>query len=61
MSAPVKAKFRQEFEGSETRWGCFGFLRGRKVRKEDKILCPVFRSPKIDNFSEYFNEQRGFR
>lgn len=54
MTAPVQKKFREEFEEKfqekKPKSGCFGFLNGRKVKKEEEektYFSPLCRSPHI--------------
>lgn len=47
---PVNKKFIREFDEKPKNKSCFGFLRGRKVYKEQVVLSPIFRSRAIEDF-----------
>lgn len=55
MTAPVNKKYLKEFEPKIKKRGCFGFLKGRIIKKREDYFIPLTRSPCMDDvrLSEY--------
>lgn len=56
MTTPASKEFRREFEPKAERSSCFGFLKGRKVKKkDDEYFAPLCRSPRTDDLIKMAN------
>lgn len=61
MTVPVSKEFKEEFEPApkKQKVGCWGKLRSRRINKltqeECEHLCPLMRSPHLDNLSQFKN------
>lgn len=61
MASPIDKKFMDQMnERICKRKGCFGFLKGRKVKKESEetiYYSPIFRSEGVLNLNIYLNRK----